>query len=698
MSTSKFCISLNFGPPVPSSWLQIKELMQSTQVKTICSQLSALPRGKEFDDLKRSLPAISCHACSFIGGKRNEESAIWNGMVCLEYDKLSEEKIEALRSCEPPTSYIKLAGKSCSGQGVWFLIEVPQSDYSQMEHTMRCVHESYCNQVMASHGLDIRDDVDIHLDLSRLRFLPSYDYIWWDFVEDFSSEEEQRAGYVSMYGDLIDLCSTFNNDIPEGQRHTTYKEYVVKAKKLTENKIVLLHHLPSLGLPETERQGLINWSESNIKTHAFSPSLSPVSVFSQPIDNEALPFPFKSAPKLIQTLVGNLPKQWQQSSAMCLLPALSVACGQLSQSNGKPLVFQVALYGLPQSGKTEFSAKPATIIMDYIGRSDNARRKQIDQAERTPMFHSENLQSPNILPFTDTSIVQMMKYLQYSNEQTLLAYEGDLSSALAGKDSTFLDIKKILRKGFDGETAIMDYKSEGSCKGSVKARLSALVIGTQGPIFNYFNAQSTAEGNSRRVILVEHEPIMKNITISPISEDDMSFIHSELDYLQSLPKQMVRHEKIEQAAFAWRAKKQQQANGDFILWSATQTPTEMFQRTAYLMFALNHFDEKSLKDCCTFGKWVAEYQYRSYINNTYTELQKEQKNWQQRKAPSTQKSQEEFNKKMFDSLPREFTRQDIIHYRQENNYPHDCYSQAIITRWKKQGLVASSDKKSWVKV
>ena len=60
-----------------------------------------------------------------------------------------------------------------------------------------------------------------------------------------------------------------------------------------------------------------------------------------------------------------------------------------------------------------------------------------------------------------------MKYLQYANEHTLMAYEGDLSSALAGKDSTFLDIKKILRKGFDGETAIMDYKSEGSCKGSV---------------------------------------------------------------------------------------------------------------------------------------------------------------------------------------------------------------------------------------
>lgn len=383
---------------------------------------------------------------------------------------------------------------------------------------------------------------------------------------------------------------------------------------------------------------------------------------------------------------------------MCLLPALSVACGQLTQDNGKPLVFQVALYGLPQSGKTEFSAKPATVIMDYLGKEDNARRKLIEQAERTPLLATDNLHSPNILPFTDTSIVQMMKYLQYADEHTLMAYEGDLSSALAGKDSAFLDIKKILRKGFDGETAIMDYKSEGSCKGSVKARLSALVVGTPSTIFNYFNTQSTAEGNSRRVILVEHELIMKNIQVKPITQDELNFIYSELAYLQGLPKQVVKNEKIQHAAHAWRAKKQKEANENVILWSATQTPTEMFQRAALLMFALNHFDEKTVKDCCVFGKWVAEYQYRSYINNTYNEQQKEQKSWQARKAPSTQKTQEDFNKKMFEALPRHFSRQDVFQYRLDHNYPHDCYSQAIITRWKKQGLVAPTNNKTWVKV
>lgn len=132
--------------------------------------------------------------------------------------------------------------------------------------------------------------------------------------------------------------------------------------------------------------------------------------------------------------------------------------------------------------------------------------------------------------------------------------------------------------------------------------------------------------------------IMKNITSTPYTEEELTFIYSELDQLQCLPKQVVKNDTIEKAAFAWRAKKQAAADGDPILWAATQTPTEMFQRAAYLMWAINHFDEGSVKDCCTIGKWVAEYQFRSYINNTYNEQKAEHKKYEARKAPSTQKT------------------------------------------------------------
>ena len=274
MSTTnfnKFCLVQNFGTPQAKTWGEIKELMQSTQVIKTCNAIAALDQqASDYQSkktkLKQKLPAINVHACRFEGNKRTIENAWWNGMVCLEYDHLTQAEVNAFRDTEPPTPYIKLAGKSCSGLGVWFLIEVPNSDYSQMEQTLRSVHEAYCQQILSRTGLDIREKADIALDLARIRFLPAYEYIWWDVIEDFHSEEEQAAGYMNMYGNVIQFCAELDGNIPEGQRHTAYKEYVVKLKQLTDNKSIMLKHIPSLGLPESERVAMINWSECKIST------------------------------------------------------------------------------------------------------------------------------------------------------------------------------------------------------------------------------------------------------------------------------------------------------------------------------------------------------------------------------------------------------------------------------------------------
>ena len=114
---------------------------------------------------------------------------------------------------------------------------------------------------------------------------------------------------------------------------------------------------------------------------------------------------------------------------------------------------------------------------------------------------------------------------------------------------------------------------------------------------------------------------------------------------------------------AWRNTKQQEANGDPILWGAVHTPTEIFRRMSYLCFVLNRFDESSIKDCCKMGKWLAEYQLRNYLNITYKDQKMDMQKWEAQKAPSTQKEQEQFNEKMFEELPREFRFSDVVAYR-----------------------------------
>ena len=693
----KFCLVQDLKTPVPTSWKDIVEIMKSKDVLATCYSIAeAESNGDEARKkaLKLQLPAITVHACEFDENQRKEIYAHWNGLVCLEYDHMTNAEIAAFEEVEPPSENIILCGKSCSGTGVWMLIQVPNNDYSQMKATQRSIHEAYCERILKEKGLDVRKRVDFQLDIARMRFLPYYRYIFWDRVSDFESSEAKEAPYNNMYKDVLELCAKLPQEAEVGNRNNVYMDNMVQLARLTNNKHIMLKHLPTLGLDEQERAHCVQWGEKNIQASEkprVQKAETTLNTKMQPIDSEALPLPFKQLPKLMRTLIKDLPTEWKTPAAMCLLPPLSTACGQLSKNDGSPFVFQVALYGEPQSGKTKFSARPATTIMDYLSKNDNIYRKAIEKADSAA-------KCPKVLAFTDTSTVQMTKYLEYANNHTVMAYEGDLSSSLSSGESAFLDLKKLLRKGFDGETLQMDYKNEQSARIAVKARISALVVGTPNTIYNYFNRKSTSEGNSRRVIMVEHPLIMKNICFKPYSEEDMQFIYRELDYLESLPQQTVYHKTIEQAAFKWRDIKQKQAGEDRVLWTATQTPTEMFQRAAYLMFVLNHFDETTLKQCCTFGAWLAEYQYRSYINNTYNDQKAEQKAFEARKAPSTQKTQEVFNQKMFEALPQRFTRQDVIQYRIDHQYPHDVYNQVVITRWKQQGKVVPTTDKAWVKV
>ena len=697
--TNRFSVVLNYGTPRPTSWAKIQELMRSSQVVNICKAIAELdPNATDYKEkksrLKTQLPAITVHASCFFDGKRINDHAIWNGMVCLEYDHLSESEIDAFYCIKIP-SIVKFVSKSCGGKGIFAIIEVPDANSHAMSGTLEAVHQEFSRQILSKTGSDISNKIDVRLDLARLRFLPCYEYVLVDQMQDFRSDQETIAPYNNMVSEVVEKAKQLPSEAQGGSiDETTYKDNAVKIAKITNNKRVMLDVLPELGLSKEQRSGIINWAVDHVKPEvkkAEKPNLK-----LQSIDNEALPFPIKSMPKLIQTLVSGIqPMVWKSSATLCLLPALSAACGQLSYEDGRPLVFQVALYGRSQTGKTSISGKPASLVMDYISRNDNDYRHAIEKDSTG----TADIPCPKVLPFTDTSRTQVMKYLKYAKNQTIMTYEGDLSSAIQGRESSHLDLSKTLRCGFDGETIITDYKDPTSVRGNIKARLSALVIGTPAPIFNYFNAKATGEGNSRRTILVAHQEIKHRFPRLRYSEDQKAFIYQELDYLQSIEAQTLFNQKIEAAAELWIEKKQKPLEDDDVLWYAALTPYEMYKRAAYILWALYHFDERKIKDCCRFAEWVAEYQFRTYINNTYNDLDNELQEFNKRKAPSTQTLQHDFNMKMLEAMPDTFTMQDIIKYRIDNNYPNDPKQQSCCTRWEKAGYIAKTDKKgTWAKI
>lgn len=411
-------------------------------------------------------------------------------------------------------------------------------------------------------------------------------------------------------------------------------------------------------------------------------------LFTKPIDHEELPFPKLYAPELIKNLVNDLPACWQQTAALALLPALSVACGGMTYGKTeKPLAFQVAVFGMAGTGKTQFSCRPAQVVQHLISRHDDACRDTES---------SKANGCPRVMGF-DISTVMLSKYLQHAKSQTVMLYTDEISSATGNDKSgnSFMQLQPILRKGFDGIEHTMDYKEKDSFRGRIYPRMSFLACGTPHTVFRYFNGNAVEDGSTRRVIFVEHPYHEEHVEEIAYSKEQLQYFQSEIEWLE-LQQSNLHLDAVEKAVLEWKQYKRAECGDDMVAKLMINTPTDIYRRTAYLAYVLNHYQD--LGKAITFGRWVAEYALRCAFNITYNT----QKNIEEKDkaffSQSAQLQHEDFNEQMLAQLPETFSRQDVYQYRDKQKYSGDKGNMAIISRWKKRGKITQIDTNKYKKL
>ena len=414
-------------------------------------------------------------------------------------------------------------------------------------------------------------------------------------------------------------------------------------------------------------------------------------IYTKPIDHEELPFPSNYAPEIIKHLVHDLPACWQQTAAIGLLPALSVACSTMTYGKTKkPLAFQVAIFGMAGSGKTQFSCRPAQVIQQLISRYD-------DECRNTE--NSTATGCPHVMGF-DISTVMLSKYLHHAKDQTVMLYTDEISSAI-GNDrggNSFMQLQPILRKGFDGIEHTMDYKEKDSFRGRIYPRISFLACGTPHTVFRYFNGNAVEDGSTRRVIFVEHPYNEEHVEEIAYTHEQWQYFQQEIEWLE-LQNSNLHLEAVEKAVLEWKQYKLAECGDDMVAKLMINTPTDIYRRATYLAYILNHYQD--LGKAITFGRWVAEYALRSAFNITYNA----QKNIEEKDkaffSESAQLQHEDFNEQMLAQLPETFSRQDVYQYREKLKYSGDKGNMAIISRWKKRGKIKQIEtnkyQKIWVK-
>lgn len=724
-----------YTAPRPMMWADIVAIMKSDRVKNICNRIAQLDHSQsDYKDaknkLKNQLPIITPHACQFFEDKRSNDAAIWNGLVCVEYDNLNDKELEIVKQFgqslnNPITGYYSQVGGieilflalSASGRGCWLLAKGHNGQYMDAivhethQHIIswfKCHDDSYNDDTQTFSATDMDARLDKATDLARCRFLPCYDYVLFDIMEDMD-EEEQGKYYA------IQISNQYPQFIPwlkeyaitpdmrvEGQRHNAYKTYAIEAAKRCNNQYVILNMLDDLGLPENERQDMVKWAVEHNKTRVEHTRMEQSRVEQQtytpqittqiPIDYEALPFPKHEAPKIIQNLVLGLPPCWMQTATLALLPVLSTACGRMTYGQDKPLAFQVAVYGRAGSGKTQFTCAPAQKVMNMLSKNDNDRRRLIESIGK---IHPEQCDCPLVLGF-DTSTVQLAKYLSYAKQMVML-YTDEISSAVGSDKNAFMQLQPLLRKGYDGTQHIMDFKDVDSFRGAINPKISYLCCGTPTTMFQYFNAKATEQGSTRRTILVEHPICEQEVEPFKLNVQQITLIEDEINWL-SMQQGEIYEEDIEQAALSWKQTKQSLAGDDIVKRLMVNTPADTMKRAAYLAYILSHYDNDHMQDHIEFGQWVAEYQLRNYQNITYNDLKKEEQEQKKYESLPTRVEQKRFNEQMLADLPEIFQWEDIIQYRIAHNYPHSSKQMSIITRWRQAGKIAKIKDLQWRKL
>lgn len=410
--------------------------------------------------------------------------------------------------------------------------------------------------------------------------------------------------------------------------------------------------------------------------------------YTRPIDSEELPFPKHYAPRIITTLVNDLPVCWQQTAAIGLLPALSVACGGMTYGKSeKPLAFQVAVFGMAGTGKTQFTCKPAQVIQQMISRHDDSCRDSEQSRAKG---------CPKVMGF-DISTVMLSKYLQHAGRQTVMLYTDEISSAIGGERSgnSFMQLQHILRKGFDGVEHTMDYKEKDSFRGRIYPRMSFLACGTPHTVFKYFNGNAVEEGSTRRVIFVEHPYYEDQVEELSYSPEQLDAFRAEVEWLE-MQNSNLHLEAVEKAALEWKIRKVKDCGEDMVAKLMINTPTDIFRRATYLAYVLNHYED--LGKAIIFGRWVAEYALRSAYNITYQVQKDIEEKDKAFFSESAQLQHADFNEQMLAELPVTFSRQDVYAYRERLNYSGEKGNMAIVSRWKKRGKIKQIDKNKYQKI
>lgn len=468
--------SVSKGQPLPLTPQKWNELIDSSEVATICQRIAALDcNAPDYNDrkqaLKRRLPVILPHASSFANGKRISADATPSGLAMLDVDHVEDPRawFDAIDKQLLSDNRICLVAITASGHGLRIIGErlsgSPQDGLSASAVGtlsgavgLESIEQA---QMRIAQVLSIQEYDAVTKDLARASYIVPRDYILWINADGLLLMPDQALSIVPdtirlalpphvdssvspqdnlsaecayrgiPYKDIISqlLIDTGNGGgAVQGERNTVYFMLANYMRYICDfNAGLLLQVLPAFGLSEQERRQAIASAIGRPRKSQIPMVLqSAIAICEREMTNDksqmanakATDLPLPELPRLLRLLCRRLPADYRPAMVIAALPVLGTLATRVRfeylDKQEQSLSFFSCITAPAASGKS-FIRKPVDLLLTPINEQDAIEREK-EQAYKEKLRASKNSKNqpedPHACPRNNGVSISIAKLLQ----------------------------------------------------------------------------------------------------------------------------------------------------------------------------------------------------------------------------------------------------------------------------------------------
>lgn len=504
----------------------LNDVKQGTYNKEINEIRRLKQSGEDYYEIKKKLPAVAL--CGTFKGSRNNDNILdYSGIICLDYDKISNEQVNEFKDTFKTLKTTYACFISPSGKGLKVIIKTEGKSDEHLSY-FKSIKDLYDSCV----GFKSDDSAK---DLARLCFVSS--------DPDIFINSNPENYYFMTNTDLYSIWEFTSNiiDFTSGNRNNFIYTFANNCNNAGCDMNEVINYSTQKSESDFKESEIIATVESAFKnTPQVARSANSANSATIPEDNYNTPFIDDLVYEQLPELMGKYCSHFKgRERDVFLLSLITVSSGYFSNVkfvyNGKTAYPNLCFFAVAPAGSGKSSLiHPKTLFDDYHKQLRRESEDELKKYKSAMASYNKAIKSgnnmekpkePKSLMFFfpgDTSSSSLIKHLE-DNNGTGCIVESEADTIVGAMSNEWGSYSDLLRKNFHHETISKSRKTDLELREVDCPRMSISLSGTPKQVGRLF--KTSEDGLFSRFMFYSFTSTIKwNVDYSQKVEDSKDTI------------------------------------------------------------------------------------------------------------------------------------------------------------------------------